>query len=340
MRFNIFPNRQYLFIISVYILVWMILFAIFKLYTRKYRFSLPRTFNSIIAGFFVNSSVTYFFNQYAYSREVIVTATILLLIVLLTYRGIMNLYKFIISKNIMLNKVNLLVIGDKKLNQDLEEKFNLKYNVFYLNKSGEYNYSKLVDFIRIKNIREVVFSTDYFSNQEILKAMWSLKDSNIVFKIVPTANELILSKLHSNINNLSLIEIEYNINNKMNIFFKRLFDMCLSSVLLIFVYPVILIVKKLMKHEFSKQTDKLFLLPKVFSGKYSFVGIPDWYELKEKDYLGKRGLTGLIQLNHFNDISEDELMSYNVYYAKNQSFILDLEILLKTFFYSLKKNNI
>ena len=339
LRFSIFPNRQYLFIISVYVLIWVLLFMIFKLYTKKYEFSIGRTFNSIIAGFFVNSSITYFFNQYAYSREVILTATILLLITFITYRGLVNLYIFFVSKNILLNKVNLLIIGGKKLKQDMEEKFLSKYNVIYFDKDSYYNLSKLVDFIRIKNIQEVVFSADYFSNQDILSAMWMLKDRNTVFKIVPTANELILSKLHANINNLSLIEIEYNINNKMNIFLKRLFDICLSFILLLTVYPILRVIKILTKFEFSKHTAKLFLLPQVISGKLSFVGIPDWFELIGKEYLGKRGLTGLIQLNWFNGITEEEMMNYNIYYAKNQSLTFDIEILLKTLFSFLRKNN-
>jgi len=338
-RFNIFPNKQYLFIISVYILVWLLFFIIFKLYTKKYEFSVGRTFNSIIAGFFVNSSITYFFNQYAYSREVILTATILLLIIFISYRGLVNLYIFFVSKNILLNKVNLLIIGNKKLKQEMEEKFLSKYNVIYFDKDSYYNLSKLVDYIRIKNIQEVVFSADYFSNQDILSAMWMLKDRNTIFKIVPTANELILSKLHANINNLSLIEIEYNINNKMNIFLKRLFDVCLSFILLLTVYPFLKSIKIFAKTDFSKHTAKLFLLPQVITGKLSFVGIPEWFELSGEEYLGKRGLTGLIQLNWFNGITEEEMMNYNIYYAKNQSLLFDIEILLKTLFSFLRKNN-
>ena len=47
-------------------------------------------------------------------------------------------------------------------------------------------------------------------------------------------------------------------------------------------------------------------------------------------YLGKAGLTGLAQLHYRDDLHPEEIERYNVYYAKNQSLMLDMEILLKT----------
>ena len=47
-------------------------------------------------------------------------------------------------------------------------------------------------------------------------------------------------------------------------------------------------------------------------------------------FLGKPGLTGLVQLNYRDDLTPEEIEKYNLYYAKNQSILLDLEILLKS----------
>ncbi len=338
LRFDIFPNPGYLFIISVYITIWIILFGIFRVYKGRNGLPIVKTFNAIFAGFFINSSITYFFKQYAYSREVILISTILSLFFLLSYRGIINLYRYFIAKNIMLRKVNLLIVGDKELNQDVEERFLAKYNIIYYNKiTDKKDIDTLSEIIKLKNINEVVFSGDYYTNHEILKVMWNFSGKNVIFKIVPTGNDLILSKLHSNINDLSLVEIEYNIKNKMNIFLKRVFDIILSFILIITVYPFIVLYYKIKKGNISKHTSKLLLLPSVLKGKYSFVGIPIWYETNGKEYLGKKGLTGIIQLNHFEGINSEELMNYNIFYAKNQSLKMDIEILLKTLFFTIKK---
>lgn len=338
-RFDIFPNTSYLFVITIYILIWIIIFGLFKIYSKRYNIPIASTFNAIIAGFFINSSITYFFKQYAYSREVILFSTILSIAFLLSYRAVISLYRYMISKNIIMKKVNLLIVGDKELTQDVEERFLAKYNVIYFNRISEKkDIGTLSEIIKIKNINEVVFSGDYFSNHEILKVMWGFSGKNVIFKIVPTGNDLILSKLHSNINDLSLVEIEYNIKNKMNIFLKRLFDIIVSLLLLVSIYPFIVLYYKIKKGNISKHTSKLLQLPFVLTGKYSFVGIPIWYESKGKEYLGKRGLTGIIQLNHFDGINDEEMMNYNIFYAKNQNLKMDLEILLKTMFFTMRKS--
>jgi lipopolysaccharide/colanic/teichoic acid biosynthesis glycosyltransferase len=86
----------------------------------------------------------------------------------------------------------------------------------------------------------------------------------------------------------------------------------------------------------SRHFSKLLLLPVVFAGNYSLVGYPVWFET-QKQYIGKKGLTGLIQLNFNEKISEEEIENLNLYYAKNQSLMLDVEILLKSFISFFKK---
>ena len=339
-RFNIFPNKWYLLIISIYVLIWLSLLALFGLYIVKNRFSIKRTFNAIISGFFINSSITYFFNQYAYSREVILTSTVLSLLIMILWRGIVNISVFFKKKNIMLHKIDLLVVGDKELNQDIEEKLVSKYNVLFFNRiSSKKTLSELEEIIQINNIKEVIFSGNYFSNQEILSLMWNFREKNLHFKILPTGKELILSKLHSNLEDISLIEIEYNINNKMNIFLKRVFDLSISLILLIVIYPFVFLYSILSRNRSSRNVSKLMLLPKVFIGKYSLVGIPLWLEAKNNEYLGKKGLTGLIQVNQYKGITGEELEIYSLFYAKNQSLMLDIEILLKTVFSIFKNIN-
>ena len=339
LRFNIFPNRQYFFVISIYVLVWLSLLTIQGIYSRKNIFSFTKTFYAVIIGFFVNSSFTYFFKEYAFSREVILTSTILSVALLISWRFIGRLVQFFKSKNILLKKVNLLVVADSPLKSDVEDNLNSKYNViYYADISVKNTIDELHEIIQLNNIHEVIFSGTEFSNLEILNLMWAFRNRNVKFKIVPSDKELILSKLNLNsLDNLALIEIEYNINNKLNIFLKRLFDIIVSGVLLITVYPVLLILKYILKVQLSKYFSKLLLLPKVFAGSYSFVGNPVWMNYNTKDYIGKKGLTGLIQLNFQENISEEELLSYNLFYAKNQSLALDVEILLKTFFSFFKK---
>ncbi len=339
LRFDIFPNKEYMFIISVYVLVWLSLLTIQGLYSKKYFLSLRKTFNAILVGFFINSSITYFFKEYAFSRGVILASTGFAIFLLLLWRGLLRSYIFFVSKNILLNKINLLIVGKEKISQNTEDKLNSKYNILHFDElTTRKSIPALEEIIQIRKIDEVVFTGDFFSNQEILNLMWDLRNRNVKFKIFPSGKELILSKLNSSsLDEINLIEIEYNINNKLNIFLKRLFDVVLSFIMLISAYPVMLFMKNMMKVNFTGKISKLFLLPDVFKGRYSFVGYPTWINSENKSYTGKKGLTGLIQLNSYQGMTDDEMENFNLFYAKNQSLLLDTEILLKTFFSVFKK---
>ncbi len=77
----------------------------------------------------------------------------------------------------------------------------------------------------------------------------------------------------------------------------------------------------------------------MLSGRRSLVGLPDdgtgdlARELSRRcggADLGPIGLTGLIQINSRPGLTEEEIDRYALYYAKNQSWWLDVEIVLKS----------
>ena len=188
-RFHIFPNKSYIFIISVYILVWIVIMWLFGIYLRKNRLTLLKTFNAIFVGFFVNSSITYFLKEYAYSREVILASTLWALFFLLSWRTVLKVKNFFVEKNILLNKINLLVVSKNKLKDTIEEKFNSRHNIIYYDlESKEPDFEDLKETIIIKNINEVVFSGENVESREIFRLMWTFKDKNVKFKIVPSDN--------------------------------------------------------------------------------------------------------------------------------------------------------
>jgi lipopolysaccharide/colanic/teichoic acid biosynthesis glycosyltransferase len=58
---------------------------------------------------------------------------------------------------------------------------------------------------------------------------------------------------------------------------------------------------------------------------------------EEGPYLGPRGITGLVQLNQRAGFTKDERERYELYYAKNQSLFLDVEILVKALLQLLRR---
>ena len=84
--------------------------------------------------------------------------------------------------------------------------------------------------------------------------------------------------------------------------------------------------------------DELPQLINVLKGQMSFVGprpllleyLPLYTEQQNKRHQVKPGITGWAQVNGRNAISWQEKFKLDVFYKENQSFVLDLKILIKT----------
>tara|TARA_Y100001958_G_C21247819_1_gene579664 strand:+ start:8451 stop:9056 length:606 start_codon:yes stop_codon:yes gene_type:complete len=94
--------------------------------------------------------------------------------------------------------------------------------------------------------------------------------------------------------------------------------------------------------------DELLQLVNVLKGDMSFVGprpllikYLDRYTKEQiKRHNVKPGITGWAQINGRNSISWNDKFKLDLYYVKHQSFILDLKILLKTFFKVIMRKDI
>ena len=106
--------------------------------------------------------------------------------------------------------------------------------------------------------------------------------------------------------------------------------------------------KQILLHQFSgpesQVTNKFPYLWAVLKGDVSFVGkelvevSDDFSGTAEKPNL-KPGLTGLQQINRYKLIAEEDKDKYYLYYMKNYSPLLDIEILLKAFFQNRNKHD-
>jgi lipopolysaccharide/colanic/teichoic acid biosynthesis glycosyltransferase len=161
----------------------------------------------------------------------------------------------------------------------------------------------------------------------MISVVSACQEENAEFKIAGSNLDYIVGKTSVSIlDDLPLIELKYNISNPLLKFIKGSFDYLLALVVLFFIYPFIYLIVTLS----NKKTDfQKFILgvPKIFSGKISFVGPRD-INLNKNLYLGKKGLTGLWYTENSEGKDAEKL---DIYYAKNQNIWLDLEILGKTF---------
>jgi lipopolysaccharide/colanic/teichoic acid biosynthesis glycosyltransferase len=108
-------------------------------------------------------------------------------------------------------------------------------------------------------------------------------------------------------------------------FAKRTLDVTLSLAILVFVYPFVILAsdKNSTVRKLVSQT------PAVLFGKKSLIGAPESF-VKRKRTEEKAGVTGLWFLENVSENNLEELEKLDLYYAKNHSVWLDLDILGKT----------
>jgi GT2 family glycosyltransferase/lipopolysaccharide/colanic/teichoic acid biosynthesis glycosyltransferase len=346
LRFESFPIEAYTYVIVFYTLVWLLSLSLSGSYKHSNTLSFIKPLNGILIGFFVNSSFTYFFNEFAFSRVVVIRTTAYAYLFLLIWRFVLKLIVYSKQKNLFHAQSNTLIVGKNVESERFVNKLKMKvdtdYNILgYISTNGDEtnkdfvgNTNNLEDLIAAQNVKNLIFAKSELTNMQILDLMWDLKNYNLNYKILSSDNELILGKSAlDKIDDIYLMQIEYNINKKFNIFVKRIFDITLGCICLILIYPPVFLFVKIFKpsSDSLKFYSKVLLIPAVIKGELSFVGRAMWDTSSSgKQSLGEKGLTGLVQINYFKKLNEEEIEYYNNYYAKNQTLLLDIEIILKT----------
>ncbi len=215
----------------------------------------------------------------------------------------------------------------------------------------------LDEIIRIHKATEIIFTTDEFTNDDILNILDRLKKVRVNIKIVPKNLDYIIGKSSvEKIEDIPLIEVEYNMYRMGNRFSKRVFDLVTSLIGLILLTPFMVPYALIVGYKFKRQeflgkeggtfkgivftkrngnhsrpsVERFPLLASILTGRMSFVGSelltanPHIRRLRCKP-----GLTGLFQLQETHSPDEIDKQNYEHYYMQNHSLFLDVEIILK-----------
>lgn len=348
------PSEATPIVFSVPALIVVVSLYVAGVYTHR-RMSVSRTIVATAVSFVVISALVFFFKDYGFSRGVTIISGVLSTLFLPLWRFSLRLMGKTTSegRKSILGRRTLIVGTDKsaeELLRRLRSRVSDGYDVLGFvdvnrKRVGEQlaglpivgstdNIGKVIQDLRAS---DVIFSTQTLSYSDILSVIGRTRELAVNFHLVPSTLEVIIGKGSiDSLDKLPLVQITYNIEKSTNRALKRLFDIFTSLLLLISIYPFIYFKKSVTR---GSRSGFLLGLPSVLSGKWSMVGPPEptpGTEPPAKDgapsvlYLGKPGLTGLVQLQGDRALSKEEWEQYNLYYAKNQSIALDLEILLKT----------
>lgn len=335
-----FPDYSIPYVYIYPTLIFLITSYLSKAYSNN-EISITKIIISIIINFLIINTLIFFFKDYAFSRGIVLILFGMLIFVLPFWRLLFALFIRKPKKTgKSLFESRTLIIGTNENAIELIKKLKLSKNHYYeivglVDKSkkriGEViNDVPIIGSIDLINklidehrVNQVLFASDFLKYDEMLKIIAANKNSPAHFQLVDN-NFIIVGKRDIvELEEIPFVEIEYSISNFANKLIKRLFDLILSFLGLIFVYPFVFIYSKIKKRE-----NILLFLPMVFIGKLSFVGRA--MDSNGDQFLGKKGLTGIVQINKNKNLTDEEKNRYEIFYARNQNIWLDIEILIKT----------
>lgn len=183
----------------------------------KWKFSSSRAGLAVLGGFFINSALTYFFKDYAFSRAVLLLAGSVNFVCIGGWRLLLKLmHRFNMAPfhgtlgHTLLERPTLLV-GDfsrgEKVLEKLRARIGSGYEIIGLVSVNSDDVGKeykgvsvlttiesMDETIHRRNIKEVIFSTQQISYDKILAAMTKSRSHKAHFKIIPSNLDVIIGK--------------------------------------------------------------------------------------------------------------------------------------------------
>jgi len=333
-RFPHYPLERFIIVLPIYALVWMVSIYLFRAYGGKKSYHLKPVLWGSVFGLLVNSTFTYFFKQFAYSRIVVLISFLLILVLLSIWR---IAYRFTgpgSRKGPLSRLKRAIIIGagseGKRILNKLRARPDMHYEICGFVDFDPKNVGKEIDgsevlatignikeVIRIEDINDVIFSSDRLTNAQILETIIRARGSGVNFRIVPHEVEYIVAK--SSVDEIEAVPL-LDINgfaSPLDLMVKRLFDLIVSVIVIVISSPIMLINTitgaRLRKRDilgadgqplvvsvFERGLPFLRAIPLYFSvltGRLSVVG-SEIRDFKAAEFLPtyKPGLTGLVQV--------------------------------------------
>lgn len=333
-RFPHYPLARFSVVLPIYAVVWMTSIYLFGAYQRRGNYHLKPVVWGTTFGLLINSTFTYFFKQFAYSR-IIVLISFTLILVLTSLWRVAYRVAGPGARHAPLSRLRRAVIvgagqEGKRILEKIRARPDMHYEIcgfvdFDTKTVGRSidglevlaTIDNVRDLIRLEKIDDVIFSSDRLTNAQILQTIIRARGTGVNFRIVPHEVEYIVAKSTvDEIDAVPMLDITA-FAGPIDMMVKRVFDMILSIVVITLSAPLSLLnfivgarfrTEKILDAN-GKGVDVCYFeggfgfmkrIPLYFSvllGRLSIVGSEIMEYTSEKSHpLYKPGLTGLVQI--------------------------------------------
>lgn len=338
-----FPSYAYPTVFFVFPIVVIISMILAGEYSSQEPPSARKSTSALMLTFFVLSTLTYFFQTYAFSRLILVMAIAFSVLLTAISRLAISIYEKIHGKYADMRIVIVGVNGTtERLIKDLESaearlapvvgiittEYIQQTEIFGKRILG--SISLLSSILEANNINEVIITDTNLPRSQVLSIINEASKISARFRFADGYDEVIASRIIERFTGISSSMPVYNISLLKYRFIKRIIDIVGSVFLLSIGMPVVYLASENPIASLKKILTVLF-------GKNSLFGL---YPTDDQEVLtGKIGLTGLAHINESIQLSKQAIRNLNEYYAKHYSLSLDFEIFIKFFLQKKRGSN-
>lgn len=319
---NIYPTEYVAILGSFYIIAWLLALWINGAYDK------PQKLTDSIKGILTGSIlilVVYSIlpNEIRFSRAIILLTGFWALISTLSVRFLLSkLNPRAIINNKFIKKI--AIVGSNSEEQRVKEILNnsgVKYiyvgnfELKEVENQNNISFERLEEFVRINSVDELIFCTQSLSMQNIVTAMLFLSSLGKEYKIAPHEGTFIIgSNSIESTGELYTLDIKA-IGTQASKRNKRLFDLSISSLIILFIPILLFIVKNPLKSCVNAF--------KVLAGSKTWISYNTEYKTDNLPKI-KEGIFPFKLSSLKGDSNQ------NLFYARNYNLALDFKILLES----------
>ncbi|MCX7909349.1 MAG: glycosyltransferase family 2 protein [Ignavibacteria bacterium] len=292
----------------------------------EFKHSLWKTTFALLISFFILSSLTYFFKDFAFSRGVLLLTIGLTLLLTNTTRLVFNLKRKISTPRRIAfvgNNTNTKAIIDHLDSAETIDfeligviLFDINQNCTNLPILGRIN--EISEIVELYDITEIIVTDEKITKIDMLEYLQKLEGKNIKIFYAQGYEDVVASELISSLTSKDNILYSYNLSLFRFRFFKRVFDLFLLLWFFTIGFPFLFLF-------FDKSKRKLKNFWKILLGEMTFVGLDKEF----RQIFHKQPLITISEANSSALTTPKALEKLNLFYLQGYTPLLDLEILLK-----------
>lgn len=337
-NYLVFPDYAYPAVFIVLTAVSFVSVAVSGGYSGR-KPLIRKMLSGMMIAFFVLSSLTYFFNEFAFSRGILLMTIGFTIISGVLQRLVWSLYDKVAGRE---SDRRIVIVGTspdaaailaalrtaEARNADI-------IGVIATGKNADSTFGGLpvignVDYlpklIEDYKVQEVIIAEHSLPKHEIMRLAGSVAVAATRFHAAQEYEDVVIARVVNEIAGIEPSIAQYNLDMLHYRLQKRLTDIILSLFLLTFGLPVVILFA-------PKVKTTLHGLWNVLLGRCSVVGN---FPVAGTAMTGKQGLTGLAHIARPETLNSQTIIRLNDYYAEHYTLALDADILIKHIF---RRNN-